>query len=109
MDNIRQTFFAVQVACATPEHQSVIDVNVPEHCNALQAVQLSGILQQFPELDLNQLALGIFGHRVAATQVLRAGDRVEIYRALIIDPKESRRQRAHRAKSGQPTHPTSRK
>lgn len=108
MDNSPNTHFDVQVACATPQHEAVITLSVPTGCNALQAVQCSGILQQFPELDLHQLVLGIFGHRVGATHLLRAGDRVEIYRTLIIDPKESRRQRAHRAKSKSLTHTVSR-
>ena len=61
---------------------------------AAQAITTSGVLLKFPEIDLAQSKLGIFGKLVKPDTVLREHDRVEIYRPLIADPKEVRRQRA---------------
>jgi putative ubiquitin-RnfH superfamily antitoxin RatB of RatAB toxin-antitoxin module len=59
-----------------------------------EAVQASGLLAEFPELRESSLALGVWGRRVDCTQRLRAGDRVEIYRPLRIDPRAARREAA---------------
>ena len=84
----------IEIVYALPEKQVVQRMNLPEGTTAEQAVKLSGILLQFPEIDLLQNKLGIYGKLVKPTAVLRDRDRVEIYRALRIDPKESRRRRA---------------
>lgn len=84
----------VEVAYALPQQQLIIQLKLPEGTTAEQAVQRSGILQKFPEIDLAQNKLGIFGKLVKSDTALRERDRVEIYRALIADPKEVRRQRA---------------
>ena len=65
---------------------------------ARQAVELSGIERQFPGLDPRTAELGIFGKAVKDDQPLHAGDRVEIYRELIADPKEVRKRRAEEAR-----------
>jgi uncharacterized protein len=59
-----------------------------------QVIQRSGILQCFPEIDLSQQKVGIFGKRVNLTQPIKSEDRIEIYRPLITDPKAARRLRA---------------
>lgn len=82
------------MAYALPERQSLRQLEVADGTTAEMAVRLSGIAAQFSEIRLDDLTLGIFGRRVPATQPLRAGDRVEIYRALLADPKEVRRQLA---------------
>ena len=64
----------------------------------LEAARQSGIAGKFEEIDLDNAKFGIFGHAVAAEQVLKAGERVEIYRPLIADPKDVRKARAQRAK-----------
>jgi hypothetical protein len=69
---------------------------MPEGTTARQAVERSGILQRFPEIDLDQVNLGIFGQVVSPDAGLRDGDRVEIYRPLIAEPKQARRERAQR-------------
>jgi uncharacterized protein len=84
----------IEVAYALPAQQAILPVRVSEGTTAQQAVEASGILQKFPEIDLSQNKLGIFGQLVKADTVLRERDRVEIYRPLIADPKEVRRQRA---------------
>lgn len=88
----------VEVAYALPEEQWLLEVKVPEGTTAAEAVELSGILTQRPEIDLGQNKLGIFGKATKPAQVLRDRDRVEIYRPLIADPKEVRRLRAKEGK-----------
>lgn len=88
----------VEVAYALPQQQVIIPVKVSEGATAEQAVQASGILKKFPEIDLAQNKLGIFGKLTKNDTVLRERDRVEIYRPLIADPKEVRRQRAAEGK-----------
>lgn len=90
----------VEVVYALPQNQRLIALELEEGCSALTAVQRSGLLQQFPEIDLHTAVLGIFGKRLEdpATTALCEGDRVEIYRPLLIDPKAVRRQRAARSR-----------
>ena len=88
----------VEVAYALPEHQVIIPVQVEQGTTAEQAVHLSGVLQQFPEIDLASNKLGVFGKICKPDTVLRERDRVEIYRELIADPKESRKRRADKKK-----------
>lgn len=84
----------IEVACATPEQQLVLALTVPQGCTAREAVLQSGLAAMFPALDFSSLALGIYSRLVADDYVLAAGDRVEVYRPLLLDPKEARRQRA---------------
>ncbi len=70
-----------------------------------EAIKESGILQQFPEIDLALNKVGIFGKLARIDTLLRDRDRVEIYRALIADPKEARRRRAQAAKSVKKSRP----
>lgn len=88
--------FAVAVAYARPERQTVLDVDVAPGARVEDAIRASGILERFPEIDLACAAVGIFGVRVRLTDAVSAGDRIEIYRTLIADPKEARRRRAAR-------------
>lgn len=86
----------VEVAYAKEHEQIIIPLNVDAGTTLEQAVQLSGILEQYPEIDLAQSKTGIFGKIAKADTELREMDRVEIYRPLIADPKESRRKRAEK-------------
>lgn len=88
----------VEVAYALPNHQLVLKVELPVGVTALEAAQHSGITNTFASIDLDDATFGIFGQIVAPAQVLHDGDRVEIYRPLIVDPKEVRKARADRAK-----------
>lgn len=85
---------AVEVVYALPGEQLLIELSVAPGSTARGAIEQSGILARFPEIDSDHQALGIFGKAVNADTVLRAGDRVEIYRPLIAEPKEARRRRA---------------
>ena len=84
----------VEVAYAQPDHQVIIKVDVDESATVNEAIVLSGILDQFPEIDLDKNKVGIFGKISKLDSDLREKDRVEIYRALIADPKASRKKRA---------------
>ncbi len=84
----------VEVAYALPDQQLIIPLSVHAGCTALEAVQRSGILNKFPDSDVHKNQMGIFGKLIKHETGLRHLDRVEIYRPLIADPKEARRQRA---------------
>lgn len=89
----------VEVAYAKPEEQVIIPVVAQAGMTVAAAIETSGILNKFPEIDLTQNKVGIFGKLVKPDTVLRDKDRVEIYRKLIADPKEVRRQRADEGKA----------
>lgn len=86
----------VQVCYATPHNQFLCDVQVSQGATLEQAIGQSGVLLAFPEIDLTQHRVGVHGKLKALDTVLRAHDRIEIYRPLVADPKESRRQRIAR-------------
>lgn len=90
---------AVEVVYATPEKQRLLRLSVPYGTSMREAAVRSGIAAQFPGLDLAEAPMGVFGKLVAKPEarVLEDGERVEIYRPLIADPKEVRKQRAARA------------
>ena len=90
---------SVEVAYALPNKQLIKALEVPRGTSAIEAVRLSGIDADFEELSLDQsLQLGIFGKVVKGERALQAGERVEIYRPLQVDPKEVRKRRAAEAK-----------
>ena len=84
----------VEVVFARPEQQLLIQLKVPSGSTAREAIVLSNILNDAPGLDLETLAVGIFARRVTLDYILKAGDRVEIYRSLTMSPVEARRWRA---------------
>ena len=84
----------VEVVYALPSCQRLVTVRLAPGMTAGEAVRASGLLEEFPELDADALALGIYGGRVEASQPLRAEDRVEIYRPLRVDPRAARRRAA---------------
>lgn len=88
----------VEVAYARPDAQVIIPVKVNAGATLEDAINASGVLEQFPEIDLGANKVGIFGKLAKLGATLRAGDRIEIYRPLIADPKEVRRQRAAEGK-----------
>lgn len=84
----------VEVVYALADRQSLLSIEVDAKCTAIEAVRCSGISQQFPEIDLGNLRLGVFSNECSNDQALKSGDRVEIYRPLSADPKEIRKKRA---------------
>jgi putative ubiquitin-RnfH superfamily antitoxin RatB of RatAB toxin-antitoxin module len=85
---------AIEVAYATPAKQIIIALEVDQDCTIEQAILLSNIMDQFPEIDLQSQKVGVFSKIKKLSDSLKAGDRIEIYRPLIIDPKEARRAKA---------------
>jgi len=77
----------VQIVYANPARQFWVHVDVPDGATVKDAVIRSDVLRQFPEIDLEKQKLGIFGKFTALDAPLADGDRVEIYRALVADPK----------------------
>ncbi len=84
----------VEVAYARPNQQWIVQVQVEEGCTIHTAIVCSGILQQCPEIDLTKQKVGIFSKPHQLTDKVNEGDRIEIYRPLVIDPKEARRAKA---------------
>ena len=89
----------VEVAYALPDKQVILPLEVTEGTMIEEAIKRSGILEQFPEIDISTVKTGIFGKMNKLDKVLRDKDRIEIYRPLIADPKESRRQQAEMQKN----------
>jgi len=100
MDGESEKRIYVEVAYARPDEQLIIPLEVEEGTTASEAIERSGILERFPEIDLDKNKIGIFGKLARPAQPLREKDRVEIYRPLKADPKETRRRRA--AAKGKP-------
>lgn len=86
----------VAVAYAVSGHQEVREVITHPGATLEQVIRASGILERFPEIDLSRQAVGIFGEIAALGDPVRDGDRIEIYRPLLMDPKEVRRKRARK-------------
>ena len=83
----------MEIVYGTAQKQVLQRLDVAEGTTAREAVRLSDVVREFPEADIEAAPLGIFGKAVKDDTVLRALDRVEIYRPLLIDPKEARRLR----------------
>lgn len=86
----------VEVAYANPDKQVIIEVDVPEKTTVKQAIIESQITEQFNEINLDDIDVGIFSKRASLDTLLNEGDRVEIYRPLTMDPKTARKLRAQR-------------
>ena len=89
----------VEVAYALAEKQSLISLEVEEGTTLKDAIEASGILEKYNEIDLSKQQVGIFSKFATLDTVLREKDRVEIYRSLIADPKEVRIERAAQVKA----------
>ena len=107
-DSMKNTtgMITVEVAYALPEKQTLLSLSVPVGTTALEAVEQSGILKEYPQIDVNSDKMGVFSQVLGtkgldepAAYKMRERDRIEIYRALIADPKEVRRRRAEEAKA----------
>jgi putative ubiquitin-RnfH superfamily antitoxin RatB of RatAB toxin-antitoxin module len=83
-----------EVVYAKPEEQLVVALAMQEETTVEVAIKASGLLARFPEIAKSELKAGIFGVVCNLDQPVKAGDRIEIYRPLLHDPKEARRQRA---------------
>lgn len=88
----------IEVVYALPNEQTLLKQSVPAGTTVVEAIKVCGVLEKYPEIDLANNKLGIFGKLTKADAVLRDKDRIEIYRPLIADPKEVRRKRAEEGK-----------
>ncbi len=88
----------VEVAYARPDEQVIIPVEAPEGATVEQVIALSRIQDRFPDINPQTAKVGVFGKLAKLSAVVRAGDRVEIYRPLLADPKAVRKQRAAEGK-----------
>lgn len=77
----------VGVAYSEPGNQIWMNIEVPDTATVNDAIARSGILNQFPHIDLARQKVGVFGRLVKLDAALRPGDRVEIYRGIIADPE----------------------
>ncbi|MDC9605718.1 RnfH family protein [Xenorhabdus griffiniae] len=89
----------IEVVYALPERQYLRNVKVPQGATVEQAIVASGLLTLRNDIDLAKNKVGIYSRPAKLTDTLEEGDRVEIYRPLVADPKEMRRKRAERAKN----------
>lgn len=87
----------VEVAYALPEKQYLQRVTLQQGATVEEAIRASGLLELRTDIDLSKNKVGIYSRSVKLADVLQDGDRVEIYRPLIADPKELRRQRAEKS------------
>lgn len=94
--------FGVEVAVAWPELQVLVPVTLAAGATVADAIRESGLTERFPELEVRADRLGVFSRPCGPDRVLRAGDRVEIYRPLRMDPKVARRLAAEAARRVQP-------
>lgn len=88
----------IEVAYALPNKQEILTVTVDPGTTVQQAIEASGICHFFEDIDLEKNPVGIWSKATKLTAELRDGDRIEIYRPLIADPKEVRKRRAEKAK-----------
>lgn len=107
MSSEQQELIPVEVAYALPDRQEIISLSVERGCTALEAARRSHIAEHFPGIDLDNAAMGVFARALDGKLLptpdayeLEPMDRVEIYRPLLIDPKQARQARAARQKPG---------
>jgi len=84
---------AIRVAYATREEQVILELSVPDGTTIQEAIERSGILNRYPDIDLRRQGVGVFGQARPLDYCPRTGDRIEIYRPLVLDPKEARRKK----------------
>ncbi len=87
------TAIEVEIVYALLSRQVLKKIQVPAGTTLEQAIHLSGIMKQFPEIDLGKNRIGVFGRLAERDALVKSRDRVEIYRPLLIDPKEARKLR----------------
>lgn len=88
----------IEVVYGLPEKQSLLSVKVAPGSSVLQAIEASGIQKIYTDINLKENKVGVWNRTCKLSDILREGDRVEIYRPMIADPKEVRKRRAEKAK-----------
>jgi putative ubiquitin-RnfH superfamily antitoxin RatB of RatAB toxin-antitoxin module len=100
VENPSCAMFDVEICYALPEQQILLAVTVATGTTVREAIERSCIIERCPEIDLSTQAVGIFGKIQALDTAVSAGDRIEIYRPLIVDPKLARQRRVSKARAG---------
>jgi uncharacterized protein len=95
---VTDNVLSIEIAYASAQKSWLIPLNVEKGTTVQQAIIISGILKQCPDINLQTNKVGLFSKIVELDVLVRAGDRIEIYRSLILDPKEARRLRAEKVK-----------
>lgn len=90
---------SIEIAYALPQRQELVHVQLPTGSTVQQAIDASGLMQKYAEIDLKKNKVGVFGKLTKLDAPLRNRDRVEIYRPLLADPKEVRKKRADEGKA----------
>jgi uncharacterized protein len=90
----------VTVVYALPDAATEIEVRLPAGATVADAVERSGLAARHPDADIPRRPVGVFGERVDRRTPVADGDRVEVYRPLVADPKDARRKRARRRQPG---------
>ncbi|VVD80107.1 RnfH family protein [Pandoraea pneumonica] len=90
---------SVEVCYALPNAQTIVALTLPQGATVGEAIERSGLLQKFPELDLSRMKAGVFGKVRALDAAVHSGDRVEIYRPLKADPKLARQRRVDKVRN----------
>jgi putative ubiquitin-RnfH superfamily antitoxin RatB of RatAB toxin-antitoxin module len=98
MEHVDAKLITVEVAYALPDEQVIMSLEVADNTSVEQAIKRSGILERYPQINMDTDKVGIFGKICKLDATLSHKDRIEIYRPLIADPKESRRQKAEMEK-----------
>jgi len=98
MGNASRDTIQVEVVYGLAEEQALLSVDVPDGSKVKEVILASNIIEQFPEINLDKVNVGVFGKLTKMDQTVRARDRIEIYRPLIADPKEVRKRRAAEGK-----------
>lgn len=93
---------AITVCYATAREEFLRPLQVAPGTTIGQAIEMSGVLEAYPDINLTTQPVGIYARKKTLETVLRARDRIEIYRPLVADPKESRRKRAAKREGGTP-------
>ena len=84
----------IEVVFALPDRQELVSLSINHACTVREAILKSGIADEFPDQDIISCSVGIWGRAAQEDQLLRDGDRIEIYRSLLIEPRSARRQLA---------------
>ena len=97
-DNSALPPIAIEVVYGTPSRQEIISCTIEQNTTVERAIMASGIISEFPEIDLTINKVGIWNRAAKLTDVVKNLDRIEVYRPLLADPKEVRKRRAEKAK-----------
>jgi len=95
---VSEGLMQIEVAYALPTKQSLVDVAIKEGATVEEVIRASNLLNEYPDIDLSSTKVGIWSRVVKLRDTVKDGDRIEIYRPLIADPKEIRKRRAEKAK-----------